>query len=189
MLMGYNRGVQDGFGIVVHGGGKDGGMDGFLEGLMRLPMWARHFILLENDEFTWGLDDVLTLQKFVPIVLDIHHHWIHSRGEYITPKDKRWSQVLGSWKGARPKIHYTTSKILEDQEYKKLPKYPKNTQSALRAHSSMLPHNVFNDWALSFSSDADIQVECKNKNLAAQQLFERAQYIYKNSPIGWLLGS
>ena len=42
---------------------------------------------IENDENAWGLDASLELEKHVALVVDIHHHWCHSAGEYIKPND------------------------------------------------------------------------------------------------------
>ena len=44
----------------------------------------------------------------------------------------------------------------------------------LRAHSDYYPNEKANDWALSFWDNFDIQCEAKAKNLASQQLYERA---------------
>jgi len=44
----------------------------------------------------------------------------------------------------------------------------------LRAHSDYYPNQDANDWALSFWDDFDIQCEAKAKNLASEQLYNRA---------------
>ena len=107
-------------------------------------------------------------------MLDIHHHWCNTRGEYIEPTDDRFKRIIDSWRGVRPTIHYSVSRedllplhntgtrpnfrTLEEQGYKK---------AKLRAHSDYMWNNAVNDWALTFLDYADIMVESKCKNLAS----------------------
>ena len=110
-------------------------------------------------------------------MLDIHHHWCHTGGEYIEPTDDRFKRVIDSWRGVRPAIHYSVSRedilplhskgirpdfrTLEEQGLKK---------GKLRAHSDMMWNCAVNDWALTFLDYADIMVESKFKNLASIEL-------------------
>jgi UV DNA damage repair endonuclease len=105
--LGYGRSFQD-FKCNVHIGGKRG-PDGIRAALRRLTPEARNTLTIENAEFTWGLDASLELAKDCALVLDIHHHWIHS-GEYIEPTDAKFQQVCESWRGVRPTIHYSVSR-------------------------------------------------------------------------------
>ncbi|HAJ87222.1 MAG TPA: UV damage endonuclease UvsE, partial [Pseudomonas sp.] len=41
------------------------------------------------------------LADLAPVVLDIHHCWIHE-DRYIEPDDPRIERVLESWRGVRP---------------------------------------------------------------------------------------
>ena len=66
--------------------------------------------LIENDENSWGLDASLELEKHLALVVDIHHHWVHSAGEYIQPNDDRIKRVIDSWRGVRPTCHYSISR-------------------------------------------------------------------------------
>lgn len=177
--MGYGRSWQD-FKINVHISGRQGA-PGILAVLPRLSPEARNTITIENDEFSWGLDESIKLADHVPLVLDIHHHFIHD-GEYISPDDSRVERVIQSWRGVRPAMHYSYSR---DEH---LPDGFDNSQqhayqdlieagakrTKLRAHSDMLPNREVNRWALGFFEKFDIQVEAKSKNLAAAQLFEQA---------------
>ena len=104
--MGYGRKFQD-FKINVHISGRKG-PQGIIDVLPRLTPEARNTITIENDENSWGLDASLELEKHVALVVDIHHHWCHSAGEYISADDDRIKRVIDSWRGVRPPGSRTT---------------------------------------------------------------------------------
>tara|TARA_Y100000389_G_scaffold7145_1_gene6959 strand:- start:366 stop:1430 length:1065 start_codon:yes stop_codon:yes gene_type:complete len=176
--MGYGKNWQD-FKCNVHISGRQGPA-GIKAILPRLSPEARNCITIENEENAWGLDATLELEKDVALVLDIHHHWCNTRGEYIMPDDDRVKRIIDSWRGVRPAMHYSVSREdlllehsrthkpdfteLEEQGFKK---------GKLRAHSDYLWNDAVNDWALSHWQWADIMVEAKCKNLASSQLLER----------------
>jgi UV DNA damage repair endonuclease len=108
--MGYGSTWHDhGFKINVHLSGK-GGAAKFLQTLGRLTPEARNLITIENDEMTTGLDCILAVGKHVALVLDLHHHWIKSNGDYISVSDDRIGKVIDSWRGSRPALHYSVSR-------------------------------------------------------------------------------
>ena len=175
--MGYGKTFQD-FKCNVHISGRKG-PQGIKDALKRLSPEARNTITIENDENKWGIDSSLELSKHVALVLDIHHHWCHSGGEYIEPTDDRFKHVIDSWRGIRPVIHYSISREehighlprdvrpdfqnLLTQGYKK---------AKLRAHSDYMWNRAVNDWALEFLPYSDIMVESKCKNLASIALYK-----------------
>jgi UV DNA damage endonuclease len=79
--MGYGKTFQD-MKINVHISGRQG-PEGIRKAYQRLSPEARNTITIENEEITHGLEDCLTLSDLLPIVLDIHHHWVRE-GEYIS---------------------------------------------------------------------------------------------------------
>lgn len=175
--MGYGNTWHDyGFKINVHISGRNG-PNGIISALSRLSPEARNLITIENDEMTWGIDASLDLEKHVALVLDIHHHLLYSEGEYIQRSDDRWKRIVDSWRGIRPTIHYSLSRedVLVNHCKNTLPNWSQirttYTKSKLRAHSNGAWNTACNTWALSFLTDADIMVECKNKNLGAFELY------------------
>ena len=169
--MGFGQTFQD-FKINVHISGRRG-PNGIRAILPRLSTEARNCITIENEEITHNLNTCLELVDVVPIVLDIHHHWINS-GEYIDPSDQRVQRVIDSWRGVRPTCHYSVSRedvlvghssiirpdlqTLLDAGYKK---------GKLRAHSNFYWNKEVNDWAIQFNEHFDIMCESKAKNLAS----------------------
>lgn len=171
-MMGYCLADHD-FKINVHLSGR-GGVAAFRDTYSKLSPEARSCITIENDEFRAGLNAVLEIADLCPIVLDLHHHFIHS-GEYIQPTDPRIQKVIASWRGVRPVVHYSQS----SEQY--LAHFPNTLptlaellqvapRSKLRAHSDFYNHSQTNAWALQHIEWADIQAECKAKNLGADQL-------------------
>lgn len=171
--MGYGKSFQD-FKINIHLSGKLG-VAGFNNAWTMMSSDLKNCLTLENDEYQAGIDDILLLSDKVAIVLDIHHHLIHS-GEYIQATDDRIKRIQDSWRGVRPVIHYSQSREEYLSDYTDLPVFQTLTETVkrgkLRAHSDMYNHKPTNDWALTHWQWADIQSESKGKNLAASQLFE-----------------
>ena len=172
--MGFGRSFQD-FKINVHIAGR-AGPEGIRDTYKRLSPTARNCITIENEENAWGLDDCLSLADLLPIVLDIHHHWVNT-GEYIDPQDARVQRVVESWRDVRPTLHYSISREdilvahnpgvrpdlagLLERGYKK---------QHLRAHSDFYWNSAVNEWAATHTEWADIMCESKGKNLASMTL-------------------
>jgi UV DNA damage repair endonuclease len=177
--MGYGKSFQD-FKINVHISGR-AGPEGIRTAYKRLTPEARNCITIENEENSWGLDDCLTISDIIPIVLDVHHHWIRE-GEYLNSSDDRVKRVVDSWRGVRPVCHYSVSRedylvdfdpnmmldhqLLLEDGYKK---------QKLRAHSDFYWNTKVSEWALSFLNTHDIMCESKGKNLASFALYEQAK--------------
>jgi UV DNA damage repair endonuclease len=176
--MGYGRTFQD-FKINVHISGKRG-PEGIRSALQRLSPEARNCITIENDENSWGVDSSLELAKDCALVLDIHHHWIRT-GEYIQPTDDRVKGIIDSWRGVRPAMHYSVSRedVLINHPVNIVPDHALLLESGykrqkMRAHSDFYWNQPVTDWALSFWDQFDIQCESKGKNLASEQVYNRA---------------
>lgn len=171
--MGFGKQFQD-FKCNIHISGRKGpaGIKHVID--TRLSEEARKTITIENDENSWGIDASLELANTCALVLDIHHHWCHSAGEYIQPTDDRYLRMIDSWRGVRPVIHYSVSRedYIVDHDPNVLPDFQALLEQGykkakLRAHSDFMWNNAVNEWAGSFRDTADIMVEAKMKNLAS----------------------
>jgi UV DNA damage endonuclease len=175
--LGYGKSFQDGCKINIHIGGK-GGTSTLIKNLGRLSDVARNLITIENDEFSYSLDETIKLKQHVALVLDVHHHWINT-GKYIEPDSDSVKQVIESWRGIRPSMHYSISKqsVFADHSSDEKPDlalllsagYKK---TALRAHSDDYWNLACNDWISGFRKDFDIMCESKSKNLASIKLLD-----------------
>ena len=180
--MGFGQQWQD-FKCNVHISGRRGPA-GIIDVLPRLSPEARNSITIENDENSWGIDASLELEKHVALVLDLHHHWCHSEGEYIEPNDTRVARIIDSWRGVRPVLHYSVSReeYLHNHATGSRPDYTSLLESGhkkakLRAHSDYYWNTAVNEWALGFWDNFDIMCESKMKNLASIPLHTYAKTI------------
>jgi UV DNA damage repair endonuclease len=177
--MGYGRTFQD-FKINVHISGRRG-PQGIQAVIPRLSPEARNCLTIENDEISWGIDSSIELVDHCALVLDIHHHWIHT-GEYINENDDRVKRIIDSWRGVRPVIHYSVSRedLLTGHSGSQRPALLPLMESGhkkgkLRAHSDFYWNTAVNEWALSFLDQFDIMAESKGKNLASFALHKQAK--------------
>ena len=179
--MGFGKQFQD-FKVNVHISGRQG-PDGIRKAYQRLSPEARNCITIENEEMSHGLDNCLSIADLVPIVLDIHHHWVRE-GEYIRTDDERVARVIASWRGVRPTCHYSVSRedVLGSHCPVTMPDHALllesgHKKSKLRAHSNFYWNTAVNEWALSFWDQFDIMCESKAKNLASMKLYQQAKSI------------
>lgn len=177
--LGFGKSFQD-FKCNVHISGRKG-PQGIRDVFGRLSPEARNTLTLENEEYTHGLLDCLSLSDLVPTVMDIHHNWIRE-GEYIDPNSDLVKRVIDSWKGVRPTCHYSVSRedILVGHNGHILPDHGAlisegYSKQKLRAHSDYFWNDAVNNWALSFLDKFDIMCESKGKNLASHKLYEKAK--------------
>ena len=169
--MGYCKSFQDAK-CNVHVSGKKG-ITGMISAYNRLSPEARNVITIENDEITNGLETCLELANTIPVVLDVHHHYIKT-GEYIDVSDKRVKQVIDSWQGVRPAMHLSQSRedLLVDHCKESRPSLQNLLQlnykkQKLRAHSDYMWNTGVNQWSVQFLEHFDIMIEAKAKNLAS----------------------
>jgi len=176
-MMGYGQCFQD-FKCNVHIAGRHGA-EGVRAVWPRLSEVARHCITFENDEKTHGVDDCLQLADLAPVVLDIHHCWIHE-GHYIAPVDPRVGRIIDSWRGVRPVMHYsqppeslqalgfTAEQKLEVEDLLQVV-----NKRDLYLHSDRMWNEWTNTYALQFLDRFDIMFEAKDKNLAVEAFYQR----------------
>jgi len=174
-MLGYGTGWHPhGAHLNIHIGGREPGIEGFRESLGLLSETARNLLTVENDESLFGLDAVLGLGDRVPVVFDIHHHWVESRGQYLTPDDPRVARIQESWRGVRPVSHVSVSReaLLPDHDKLTLPDYAALSEAGhksrdLAAHSDMMWNEALNDLVGRHLAWSDFEIEAKSKNHAS----------------------
>jgi UV DNA damage endonuclease len=92
--------------------------------------------------------------------------------------------VIDSWRGVRPAMHYSVSRedVLVDHALDVAPNHAFLLESGykkqkMRAHSDFYWNEPVTDWALTFWNHFDIQCESKGKNLASEQVYNRAKQL------------
>jgi UV DNA damage endonuclease len=169
--------------VVLHVGGIAGGreaaFDRFLAGFERLSERARERLVIENDDRTFSLTDVLELSRRtgLRIVWDVLHHRCHDPAG-MTNREAL-AAALGTWPDGAgvPKIHYSSPRL--DVEQRRV-KTGRRTETRfvlpqLRAHADLIDPIGFE----AFLRDApagrsfDIMLEAKAKDLALLRLREQ----------------
>lgn len=178
-MMGYGRRFQD-LKCNVHIAGRLG-VEGTRAIWSRLSEVARNCITFENDEKTYGLDDCLQMADLAPVVLDIHHLWIHE-GDYIAPDAPRVQRVIDSWRGVRPTMHYSqpveslqTLGFAAEQKLEMDALLKVVSKRDLYAHSDRMWNRCTNNYAAQFLDRFDIMLEAKDKNVATLEFYAHVE--------------
>jgi UV DNA damage endonuclease len=180
--------VMDGMGlgpeavVVLHvggtAGGKDAGMDRFVRGFEQLSDAAKARLVIENDDRTYSLRDVLGLAERVgrPVVWDILHH--HCNDPDDIPDREALELAMGTWPaGVRPKIHFSSPRtVLEERKKRDGRRVVRSwVLPPLRAHADMIDPIMFEHFARETAAglDLDVMLEAKGKDLALLRLREQ----------------
>src|SRR3954471_13569171 len=168
--------------VVLHVGGAAGGVDAALDrferGFALLGAAARARLVIENDDRSFGLTDVLRLSERIgrPVVWDILHHHCHDP-EGI-PDREALERALATWPaGVTPKIHYSTPKTAMEERRKKVGRRIERSLvlPQLRAHADVIDPIAFEHFVRETARglDFDVMLEAKAKDLALLRLREQ----------------
>lgn len=156
--------------ICIHGGGvynnKPETMKRWIKNYKNLPQNIKNHLALENDEFSYSLNDVLYLsdETGVPVIADLFHYDCYEETAVKKNVPKQDSlkillpRVVKSWKSRQIKIHIASQK-------------PEAVRGAHDFYTE-LP-DIVKTWDL--TPQLDIMIEAKCKELV---IFE----IWKNNP-------
>ncbi|MCJ1465466.1 UV-damage endonuclease [Pseudocyphellaria aurata] len=105
--------------MILHLGGvfgdKTATLDRFRENYKGLSQGIKNRIVLENDDVSWSVHDLLPLceELNIPMVLDYHHHNINFDADQIREGTndivELYPRILATWKkkNITPKMHYS----------------------------------------------------------------------------------
>ncbi len=165
--------------VVLHvGGAPDGvgpGIERFVAGFDQLSEAAQGRIVIENDDRTYALRDVLPLAERIgrPVVWDILHHHCHDP-EGIDDREAL-GLAMATWPaGVRPKIHYSSPRLDVEERKKKVGRRVERwlAMPQLRAHADLIDPIAFEDFVRRIAADreVDVMLEAKAKDLAVLRL-------------------
>ncbi|HYF25522.1 MAG TPA: UV DNA damage repair endonuclease UvsE [Baekduia sp.] len=168
--------------VVLHVGGAAGGeqaaLDRFCAGFELLSDAARARLVIENDDRTFGLRDVLRLGERLgrPVVWDILHH--HCNDPDRIPDREALELALATWPaGVTPKIHYSTPKTAVEEKKVKVGRRVERrvVLPQLRAHADVIDPIAFEQFLTETAAglDFDVMLEAKAKDLALLRLREQ----------------
>jgi UV DNA damage endonuclease len=167
--------------VVLHVGGAQGDALGRFEaGFARLSERAQARLVIENDDRTFALNDVLELHRRtgLRVVWDILHH--HCNDPDGIPDREALELALATWPaGVTPKIHYSTPKTALEERKKKVGRKTVTewVLPQLRAHADMIDPIAFAQFLREVAGGLqfDVMLEAKGKDLALLRLREQLE--------------
>ena len=164
---------------VLHVGGAAGGRDAAFErferGYEQLSDRGRARLIIENDDRTFSLGDVLELHRRTGarVVWDILHH--HCNDPDGVPDREALEAALATWPaGQVPKIHYSSPKTAMEERKKRVGRRVERSWALpqLRAHADMIDPIAFEHFLRETAAglDFDVMLEAKAKDLALLRL-------------------
>jgi len=168
--------------VVLHvggaAGGKAAGADRFMAGFEALSARARARIVLENDDRSYGVVDVVALagRAGVPVVFDLLHH--HCNDPATVPDRQALQMALSTWpEGVTPKVHYSSPRLdigeRKRQNGRRVERVP--VIPDMRLHSDLvdpIAFELFLDHTAA-ELELDVMLEAKGKDLAVLRLREQ----------------
>lgn len=151
--------------LVMHVGSKSNGkkesIKRFINNFNKLPENVKKLIILENDDKSFNIRNVLNIcEKLnIPMVLDYHHFKVNRNNEKI---EDYIGRIFNTWNGI-PKIHFSS------------PKDKKNK----RAHHDYIDSDDFISFIerIKFTNnDFDVMIEAKKKDEALFRLIRELKY-------------
>ncbi len=146
--------------IILHVGGvygeREASLQRFRNTFHALPRNVRNRLVLENDERSYNVNDVLTLCESlnIPMVFDYLHHQAYNPHSL---DDELLERVYSTWSTSdgRPKLHYSTQK----------------RQARTGAHANMInPTGFIKFLKILPKCDVDVMLETKSKDKALLKL-------------------
>jgi UV DNA damage endonuclease len=165
--------------VVLHVGGVAGGKgaacDRFLAGFEQLSDAARRRLVIENDDRSFGIGDVVALagRTGLRVVWDVlHHHCNDPDG--LSDRDAL-AAALETWPdGVRPKIHYSSPRLdIEERKVRNGRRVERRlVLPQLRAHADLVDPIGFERFMRDVGGgrDFDVMLEAKAKDLALLRL-------------------
>jgi UV DNA damage endonuclease len=168
--------------VVLHVGGATGGtaaaLERFERGFERLPDRARARLVIENDDRSFGLADVLALSERIgcPVVWDVLHHHCHDPDGI--PDDEALRLAAATWPpGVRPKVHFSSPRTDTEVRRRRVGRRVERAISLppLRAHADLVDPIAFEHFLAHTvaGADVDVMLEAKCKDLALLRLREQ----------------
>lgn len=174
--------------VVTHVGGvygeREAARERFIQNYKALPEPARRRLVLENDDVSWGVDDVLRIHEATGIrcIFDHqHHNCIHPDGLDAV---EACCAMLSTWPGGvRPKIHFSSPRvarrIVERKDRATGKKIQAEVAPLASQHDDYVEVSTFLPFARAVTKHVkqkqqpfDVMIEAKAKDLALIKLRE-----------------
>lgn len=159
--------------IILHVGGvygnKNEAMKRFIDNFNTLPCNVKNRLVIENDEKSYTIDDVLYIcsKIKIPAIFDNLHHYSNNTHKYTIPEILSIVNTTWQKKDGNMKIHYSNQ-----DPYKKP-----------GAHSNFLYTRDFIEYykiIKTLDFDIDIMLEVKNKDISAIKAINILNSLWQN---------
>ena len=169
--------------VVLHVGGAAGGVDIALErferGFALLSDAAQARLVVENDDRSFGVADVVRLAGRIgrPVVWDVLHHHCHDPAR--VPDSEALRLALGTWPaGVTPKVHFSSPRTAVEERRRRVGRRVERSLALpqLRAHADLVDPIAFEHFVRDTAGDGvdfDVMLEAKAKDLALLRLREQ----------------
>lgn len=163
---------------VLHVGGsygnKTNALERFIDNWSRISRRLQQMFILENDDKTYNVEDVLYLceKLSIPLVFDLHHHQANHENSNWTAF---WDRIVKTWADSSlpVKVHLSS---------------PKN-EKQFRHHADFVDPTMFLDFAHKVKGSVpqvDCMIEAKQKD---ESLFQLVRELKSDPSIEWVNNS
>jgi UV DNA damage endonuclease len=168
--------------VVVHVGSAAGGIakgeERFVRAVAALSDAARTRLVVENDDRTYSLHDVLRIADGIglPVAWDILHH--HCHDPVGIPDREALELALATWpRDVLPKIHYSSPRTAVSEKKRRSGRRVERSivLPQLRAHADLVDPIGFEHFLRETAAGLrfDVMLEAKAKDLALLRLQEQ----------------
>ncbi|MCG7408482.1 UV DNA damage repair endonuclease UvsE [Paenibacillus sp. ACRRX] len=164
-------------------GDKPSAAERFVHNFESLPDKIKCRMTLENDDKTFNAMETLAVcnRLQVPMVLDIHHHWVNNDGEHAA---ELWPDILKTWSTRNAQMDAVSSDPLPPKIHVSSPKSEKD----IRGHADFVEVGPLLDFLrriAPFTERLDVMIEAKQKDEALFQLM-RELLSYTNEGVTYV---
>ncbi|MEK4665108.1 UV DNA damage repair endonuclease UvsE [Priestia sp. FSL H7-0729] len=181
--MGLNATAKNNIHIGGAYGDKPSAALRFEENFLKLDRDIQERLTLENDDKTFNAPETLAVcQRLgLPMVLDIHHHWVNNEGEQAWDL---WADILKTWQSPLAQADSPADQPLPPKIHVSSPKSEKD----LRGHADGVEVEPLLDFLRHIAADTprlDVMIEAKRKDEALVQLMQKLAF-YHEEGVEWV---
>ncbi|KYG33825.1 UV DNA damage repair endonuclease UvsE [Priestia endophytica] len=155
-------GIPTQYRCVLHVGGahknKERALEQFIHNWALVPKSIAKMVMLENDDTTFNIEDVLYLcEKIdIPFIFDLHHHLANNEGERW---EDHWERMVGTWAHSPLPMKMHISSPRSEEQF--------------RAHAPYVDPEMFIGFLRTINGTIDMldcMIEAKQKDKALEKL-------------------
>lgn len=152
--------------MIIHGGGTYGDKNTTLmrwkDNFLKIPRNVSKYIVLENDEWSYSVMDLLPLceQLSIPLCIDYFHHYVGDHHNQFNIFDEELiTRCMNIWKkrGIKPKCHWSNQAI----------------GKRAGTHGACVKSIYKKILQICIKYNCDIMIEAKDKDLCTMKMYQK----------------